>query len=359
MGEKRFMKGNEAIAEAAVRGGCRFFAGYPITPQNEIPEYLSWRLPEVGGAYVQGESEIASVNMVYGAAAMGTRSMTSSSGPGISLKAEGISYLAAAALPAVIVNISRGGPGLGSIQPAQSDYLQATKALGHGGFHAMVFAPNSAQEAVDTLYEAWEYAERDRNPVLVLMDGCLGNIMEEVELPPMKELHDEDLPDWSLTRRNGRDWQGNITPIYTEPILEGINAAAGEMYKAWEEDDVKVEEFMVDDAEYIVVAYGIASRVSKEAVMKLREQGCKVGLIRPITLFPFPKKSIRDLDYGKVKAIIDIEMTIPAQMREDIELQVKDRCPVYEYGRSGGCLLDDEGVYEAICDVVNGGGNNG
>ena len=355
MGEKRFMKGNEAIAEAAVHGGCRFFAGYPITPQNEIPEYFSWRLPEVGGAYVQGESEIASVNMVYGAAAMGTRAMTSSSGPGISLKAEGISYLAAAALPAVIVNISRGGPGLGSIQPAQSDYLQTTKALGHGGFHAMVFAPNSAQEAVDVLYDAWDYAERDRNPVLVLMDGCLGNIMEEVELPPMKELKDEDLPEWSLTRRNGRDWQGNITPIYTELILEGINAAAGDMYKDWEENDVKVEEFMLDDAEYVVVAYGIASRVAKEAILNLREKGYKVGMIRPITLFPFPKKSIKNLDYSKVKAIIDIEMTIPAQMREDIELQVMERCPVYEYGRSGGCLLDDEGVYDAIYEIVSGG----
>ncbi len=355
MGDKKFMKGNEAIAEAAVRGGCRFFAGYPITPQNEIPEYLSWRLPEVGGAYVQGESEVASVNMVYGAAAMGTRAMTSSSGPGISLKAEGISYLAAAALPAVIVNISRGGPGLGSIQPAQSDYLQATKALGHGGFHCMVFAPNSAQETVDLVYDAWEYAERDRNPVLVLMDGCLGNIMEEVELPPMKELRDEDLPEWSLTRRNGRDWQGNITPIYTEPILEGLNAVAGETYKQWEQDDVKVEEFLTGDAEYIVVAYGIASRVSKEAVLTLRERGVKIGMIRPITLFPFPKATLRNLDYNRVKAIIDIEMTIPAQMREDIELQVMGRCPVYEYGRSGGCLLDDDGVLEAIEGFIEGG----
>ena len=355
MGEKRFMKGNEAIAEAAVRAGCRFFAGYPITPQNEIPEYLSRRLPEVGGAYVQGESEVASVNMVYGAAAMGTRSMTSSSGPGISLKAEGISYLAAAMLPAVIVNISRGGPGLGSIQPAQSDYLQATKALGHGGFHAMVFAPNSAQEAADIMYAAWDYAERDRNPVLVLMDGCLGNIMEAVDLPPMREIKPEDAPEWSLSRRNGRDYQGNITPIYTEPILEGINAMAGEMYKAWEEDDVKVEEFMVEDDEYIIVAYGIASRVSKEAVLNLREKGFKVGLIRPITLYPFPKTSIRNLDYDRVKGIIDIEMTIPAQMREDIELQVMGRCPVYEYGRSGGCLLDDDGVYDAIYEIITGG----
>lgn len=355
MGEKRFMKGNEAIAEAAVRGGCRFFAGYPITPQNEIPEYLSWRLPEVGGDFVQGESEVASINMVYGAAAMGTRAMTSSSSPGISLKAEGISYLAAAMLPALIVNVSRGGPGLGSIQPAQSDYLQATKALGHGGFHTLVFAPNTVQEAVDIVYESWEYAERDRNPVFVLIDGCLGNIMEEVDLPEMKEIKPEDLPEWCLSRRNGRDWQGNITPIYTEPILEGLNMMAGEMYKQWEEEDVRVEEFMLDDAEYVVVAYGMSSRVAKEAVIKLREEGHKLGLIRPITLYPFPKNSIRNLDYSRVKGIIDIEMTIPAQMRDDIELQVMGRCPVYEYGRSGGCLLDDDGVYEAIKEVITGG----
>ena len=355
MGEKRFMKGNEAIAEAAVRGGCRFFAGYPITPQNEIPEYLSWRLPEVGGDFVQGESEVASINMVYSAAAMGTRAMTSSSSPGISLKAEGISYLAAAMLPALIVNVSRGGPGLGSIQPAQSDYLQATKALGHGGFHTLVFAPNTVQETVDIVYEAWEYAERDRNPVFVLIDGCLGNIMEEVDLPEMKEIKPEDLPEWCLSRRNGRDWQGNITPIYTEPILEGLNMMAGEMYKQWEEEDVRVEEFMLDDAEYVVVAYGMASRVAKEAVIKLREEGHKLGLIRPITLYPFPKNSIRNLDYSHVKGIIDIEMTIPAQMRDDIELQVMGRCPVYEYGRSGGCLLDDDGVYEAIKEVITGG----
>ena len=355
MGEKRFMKGSEAIAEAAVRGGCRFFAGYPITPQNEIPEYLSWRLPEVGGDFVQGESEVASINMVYGAAAMGTRAMTSSSSPGISLKAEGISYLAAAMLPALIVNVSRGGPGLGSIQPAQSDYLQATKALGHGGFHTLVFAPNTIQKAVDIVYEAWEYAERDRNPVFVLIDGCLGNIMEEVDLPEMKEIKPEDLPEWCLSRRNGRDWQGNITPIYTEPILEGLNMMAGEMYKQWEEEDVRVEEFMLDDAEYVVVAYGMASRVAKEAVIKLREEGHKLGLIRPITLYPFPKNSIRNLDYSHVKGIIDIEMTIPAQMRDDIELQVMGRCPVYEYGRSGGCLLDDDGVYEAIKEVITGG----
>ena len=353
--EKKFMKGCEAIAEAAVRGGCRFFAGYPITPQNEIPEYLSWRLPQVGGAFVQGESEVASINMVYGAAATGKRALTSSSGPGISLKAEGISYLASAQLPAVIVNISRGGPGLGSIQPAQSDYLQATKALGHGGFRAMVFAPATLQEAVDLTYNAWEYAERYRNPVMILMDGCLGAIMEEVELPEMKELTTDNVKEWCLDRIDGREDDHMITPILPEPLLEKLNIGKGMQYKMWEKLDTKVEEFMLEDAEYVVVAYGIAARVAKEAVLRLREEGCKIGMVRPITLYPFPKASLNNLDYTKVKGVIDIEMTIPAQMREDIELQVKDRCPVYEYGRSGGMLLDDDGVYEAIAKIVKGG----
>lgn len=353
--EKRFMKGCEAIAEAAVRAGCRFFAGYPITPQNEIPEYLSWRLPEVGGAFVQGESEVASINMVYGAAATGKRALTSSSGPGISLKAEGISYLASAQLPAVIVNISRGGPGLGSIQPAQSDYLQATKALGHGGFRAMVFAPATLQEAVDLTYNAWDYAERYRNPVMILMDGCLGAIMEEVELPEMKNSNPEDIEEWCLDRIGGRIESHMITPILPEPALELLNKGKAMQYKMWEMLDTKVEEFMLDDAEYVVVAYGIAARVAKEAILRLREEGYKVGMVRPITLYPFPKASLNNLDYSKVKGVIDIEMTIPAQMREDIELQVKERCPVHEYGRSGGMLLDDEGVYEAIAEIVKGG----
>lgn len=353
--EKRFMKGCEAIAEAAVRGGCRFFAGYPITPQNEIPEYLSWRLPEVGGAFVQGESEVASINMVYGAAATGKRALTSSSGPGISLKAEGISYLASAQLPAVIVNISRGGPGLGSIQPAQSDYLQATKALGHGGFRAMVFAPATLQEAVDLTYNAWDYAERYRNPVMILMDGCLGAIMEEVELPEMKEPTFENTEEWCLARVGGRTDSHMITPILPEPALELLNKGKAMQYKMWEMLDTKVEEFMLEDAEHVVVAYGIAARVAKEAILRLREEGYKVGMVRPITLYPFPKASLDNLDYSLVKGVIDIEMTIPAQMREDIELQVKGRCPVHEYGRSGGMLLDDEGVYDAIAEIVKGG----
>ena len=353
---KVFMKGNEAIAEAAVRGGCRFFAGYPITPQNEIPEYLSRRLPEVGGVFVQGESEVASVNMVYGAASSGCRAMTSSSGPGISLKSEGISYLASTKLPAVIVNISRGGPGLGSIQPAQMDYLQATKAMGHGGFRVMVFAPATLQEAVDLTYNAWEYAERDRNPVLILMDGCLGAIMELVELPEFKETHREGTKNWSLMRTDGEKRDSRLlTPYLPEFLLEQDNIARGKIYKSWEENDVKVEEFMLDDADYVIVAYGISARVSKEAILRLREEGYKVGMIRPTTLYPFPKKSLQSLDYSRVKGIIDIELAIPAQMRDDIALEVKDRAPIFTYGRSGGILLDDESTYEAIKKIVTGG----
>lgn len=353
---KVFMKGNEAIAEAAVRGGCRFFAGYPITPQNEIPEYLSWRLEEVGGTFVQGESEVASINMVYGAAAGGCRAMTSSSGPGISLKSEGISYLAGTKLPAVIVNISRGGPGLGSIQPAQSDYYQATKALGHGGFKVMVFAPSTLQEAVDLTYNAWEYAERDRNPVMILMDGCLGAIMELVELPEMKVADRAGTKKWALERHPGeKRIDRMLTPYFPEAMLEYENTTRGKLYEKWAENDVMVEEFMLEDAEWVVTAYGISARVSKEAILRLRQEGIKIGMIRPITLNPFPKKSFRDLDYSKVKGIIDIELSIPAQMKDDIALEVKDRTPIYTYGRSGGVLLDDESTYNAIKKIVTGG----
>lgn len=353
---KLLMKGCEAVAEAAVRGGCRFFAGYPITPQNEIPEYLSWRMEEVGGVFVQGESEVASINMVYGASAGGFRAMTSSSGPGISLKAEGLSYLSSTKLPALVVNVSRGGPGLGSIQPAQQDYLQATKAMGHGGFRLMVFAPATVQEAVDLTYDSFEYAERDRNPVLLLMDGCLGAIMETVELPPMKEITGRETAAWSTRRYPGEKRSPRaLTPVYPELLLEMGNKQSGKMIESWQKNDVKVEEFMVEDAEYIVVAYGISARVSKEAILRLREEGYKIGMIRPITLFPFPKASFQKLDYSRVKGFIDIELAIPAQMRDDIALEVKDRAPIYEYGRSGGMLINDEATYEEIKKILAGG----
>ncbi len=351
---KQFMKGNEALGEAAVRAGVRFFSGYPITPQSELPEYLSWRLDEVGGTFVQGESEVAAINMVYGAAATGVLAMTGSSSPGISLKSEGISYLAACNLPAIIVNMQRGGPGLGSIQPAQQDYWQATKASGHGGFKMIVLAPNTIQEAVDLMQIAPDLAYRDRNPVLFLMDGCLGTMYEEVELPEFRELPESPCTSWSIgyngEQRNGR----LLTPILPEPGLEKKNISDWARVKRWEEEDVRVEEYLVEDAEWIIVSYGISSRVAKECINRLREEGVKIGMIRPITLFPFPKKSIDRLDYSRVKGIIDIEMSIPSQMREDIELQVARRCPVYEYGRSGGILLDDETTLENIKKIIGG-----
>ena len=291
MQEKVLMKGNEAIAEAAIRCGCRHYLGYPITPQTEIAAYMAKRMPKIGGVFLQAESEIAAINMVYGVASTGKLAMTSSSSPGIALKCEGISYLAGADLPALIVNVQRGGPGLGSIQPAQQDYLQATKAAGHGGFRMLVFAPYTVQEAVDIVYDAPEYAERDRSPVMILMDGCLGTMMEEVELPPMKELPESPARAGPSAMTAPSAAATSSPPIYPEAGLEGKNKLAVQRTKRWEENDVKVEEFMVDDAEWVIVAYGMSARVAKQVVLDLREEGVKIGLIRPITLFPFPKRA--------------------------------------------------------------------
>lgn len=353
---KKLMKGCVAVAEAAIRGGCRFFAGYPITPQSDIPEYLAAHLPDAGGTFIQGESEVASINMVYGAASAGVRAMTSSSGLGMSLKAEGISYIAGALLPAVIVNVARGGPGLGSIQPAQQDYLEATRAMGHGGFRTLVLAPATVQEAVDMMYTAWDLAERDRNPVVVLMDGCLGSVMEEVELPPMKELPAKR-PDWAIGNFNetGEDRPRRlVTSIPGEDNLEKLNMRAGMIFKSWEKNDVHVEEYMVDDAEYVIVAYGMSARVCKYAINVLRGEGIKIGMIRPIYLVPFPKASLHDLDYKRVKAIIDVEMAIPAQMQDDIAQQVMERAPILTYGRSGGNTLKNDETTNAIRALIGG-----
>ena len=297
------MKGCEAIAEAAVRAGCRFFAGYPITPQNEIPEYFARRLPEVGGNFVQGESEVASVNMVYGAAAAGTRSMTSSSSPGISLKSEGISYCAAARVPIVYSNISRGGPGVGAIQPAQQDYFQATKASGNGGFRMMVLAPSTVQEAVDLTYAAFDYADRDMNPVLILADGVIGTMMEPVELPEMKSDEEiaaikESKKKWACIGHEldyaNRSW---IQPgQWDTKKMQAWNEDAAKMYASWEKD-VMVEEYQIEDAELVLTAYGISARICKSVVDILRKEGYKIGLIRPITVSPFPYASYDKINY--------------------------------------------------------------
>ena len=352
------MKGCEAIAEAAVRAGCRFFAGYPITPQNEIPEYFARRLPEVGGNFVQGESEVASVNMVYGAAAAGTRSMTSSSSPGIALKSEGISYCAAARVPIVYSNISRGGPGVGAIQPAQQDYFQATKASGNGGFRMMVLAPSTVQEAVDLTYAAFDYADRDMNPVLILADGVIGTMMEPVELPEMKSDEEiaaikESKKKWACIGHEldyaNRSW---IQPgQWDTKKMQAWNEDAAKMYASWEKD-VMVEEYQIEDAELVLTAYGISARICKSVVDILRKEGYKIGLIRPITVSPFPYASYDKINYDICKAVLDVEMSIPAQFVEDVEMGVKGRCAIETCLSSGGNIMSREAVIEAVKKIL-------
>ena len=355
-----FMKGSEAIAEAAVRAGCRFFAGYPITPQNEVPEYMARKLPEVGGVFVQGESEVASVNMVYGAASAGTRAMTSSSSPGIALKSEGISYCAAARVPMVYANFARGGPGVGTIQPAQQDYLQATKASGNGGFRMPVLAPATVQEAVDLTYMAFDWADRDRTPVLLLADGVIGTMMEPVNMPPAKTAEEiaaikESKKAWACIGHEldyaHRAWiqPGNWNTL----VMEQENKNAAEMYAAWEKEAM-AEEYCTEDAEIILTGYGICGRIAKSAVNLLRAQGIKAGMIRPITVFPFPAAAYDRLDYGKVKAILDVEMSIPALFVDDVKAAVRDRAPVETCLRSGGNIMSRDAVMEAAKKLVEG-----
>ena len=349
------MKGTEAIAEAAVRSGCRFFAGYPITPQNEIPEYFARRMPEVGGHFVQGESEVASVNMVYGAGCAGERAMTSSSSTGISLKSEGISYCAAARIPMVYANVSRGGPGVGTIQPSQMDYLQATKASGNGGFRMMVFAPATVQEAVDMTYNAFDYADRDRNPVLILTDGVTGTMMEPVELPPMRS--DEEL---AKIRESKKAWAGIGHPMseprsWNQPGIwdlvkwEQHNKEAAAMYETWVPE---VETADLKGAELVIAAYGISARISKAAISDLKAAGHKVGLIRPKTVSPYPYDAYDGIDYSTCKAVLDVEMAIPALHIWDVEKGVKGRCPIGTCQRSGGNIIQKKDIVEAALRIL-------
>jgi 2-oxoglutarate ferredoxin oxidoreductase subunit alpha len=333
--DKQFINGCEAIAEAAVRAGCMFYAGYPITPQNEIPEYMAKRMPELGRTFIQGESEIASINMLYGASAVGFRAMTSSSGPGMALKAEGISYLASADLPAVIVNVSRSGPGMGKISPAQTDYWFSVKASGHGGYKTMVFAPCNVQEAVDLTYKAFDYADRDRNPVIVLADGIIGAMMESVSLPEFKTVL-TDKSDWVADGCEGRKPRIIKNSAVDNSTWEKYKIFKARLYESWHQHDVQVEEFLVDDAEFIITGYGTCARIAKTAVRELRKEGLNVGLIRPITLQPFPFESYKRLDAAKVRGILDVEMSIPVQMIEDVQLAVSNKIPVSALGRDGG-----------------------
>lgn len=355
---KLFMKGSEAVAEAAVRAGCRFFAGYPITPQNEIPEYFSRRMPEAGGTFIQGESEIASVNMVFGAASAGVRAMTSSSSCGISLKSEGISYMAGARVPAVICSVMRGGPGCGAIQPAQQDYLQTVKAQGNGGFHTLVLAPSTVQEAADFTYQAFDYADKYCNPVTVLIDGVISTMMEPVELPLQRseeelELFKRKKEGWALTGKHGRKEKHLISSSKGEEM----NQDAAAMYEEWKKNETRVETYRIEDASIVVASYGISARICREVIDKLRGEGIAAGMIRPVTVYPFPYSAFDSLDYSRVKAILDVEMSIPAQMIEDVELGVLKRVPIHTCLSSGGRILGTEEVEQAIRRLWEGGTN--
>ena len=331
--EKMLLKGSEAISEAAIRAGCRLFFGYPITPQNEIPEHMSKRLFEVGGAFVQAESEVAASNMIYGAAAVGERVMTSSSSPGIALKQEGISYCAGAELPVVIVNIMRGGPGLGGIQPSQSDYWQATKP-GHGDFHNLVLAPSTIQEAADLVMDAFDLADKYRNPVMILADGLIGQMMEPVVFkdhqPPEVD------KSWATTGMKG-DERHVVNSLYLQPQeLEDHNHKLGRKYAQMRRDEVRFELVHMEDAEVVIAAYGTTARIARTAIKAARADGIKVGMIRPITLYPFPTEAFsRYADQAKV--ILDVEMSM-GQMIEDVRLAVGDRVDVRFYGRVGGMV---------------------
>jgi 2-oxoglutarate ferredoxin oxidoreductase subunit alpha len=347
---KVLITGNEALAEAAVRAGCRRYFGYPITPQNEIPEYLSRRLPEVGGTFVQAESEIAAINMVYGAAAVGERAMTSSSSPGISLMQEALSFMAASELPAVIVNMQRGGPGLGNIGPSQADYFQAVKGGGHGDYKLLVYAPSNLQEIVDLTVRAFDKADEYRNPVMILGDGVLGQMMEPVELPDIEPKPVEK--PWALTGAKGRPGRV-IRSLFMLPgedgMLERHNYKLKAKYERMADHDVMCENLLTDDAETVVVAFGTSARIARTAENLARAEGIKAGLIRPITLFPFPEKIIAKTA-ERVERFLVVEMNT-GQMVEDVRLAVNGKVPVSFFGRPGGAVLAVEEILGAIRNV--------
>lgn len=354
MAEKVLMKGNEAIAEAAIKAGCRHYFGYPITPQTEIAAYMAKRMPKINGTFLQAESEIAAINMVYGVSAAGKRVMTSSSSPGVALKSEGLSYLAGADLPAFVVNVQRGGPGLGGIQPSQSDYFQATKAGGHGDFRMIVLAPASVQEMADLTIKGFELADEYRMTAMILADGTMGQMMEPVEIRDDAEIKSFDKP-WAVTGTKMEREHNIVNSLYLKPEqLEKENFARFERYKKIEENEVLYEEFMMDDAEICIVAFGIAARVSQNAVVEARKQGIKAGMIRPITLWPFPKKRLYEAAQ-QVKSFISVELSM-GQMVEDIELATKCMRPVMLCNRVGGMIPSPEEVLAKIKEAQ--GGNN-
>ena len=353
--ELRLMKGNEAIAEAAIRAGADGYFGYPITPQSEILEYLMEANPytTTGMVVLQAESEVAAINMVYGGAACGKKVLTSSSSPGISLKQEGITYIAGAELPCLIVNVVRGGPGLGTIQPAQSDYFQAVKGGGHGDYHLIVLAPASVQEMADFVSLGFDLAFKYRNPVMILSDGAIGQMMEKVWLSPQQE-RSKTVPEWATTGKPPTRERNIITSLDLDPDgQERFNHKLIEKYNKIRENEVRFEEFQCEDAEYLFVAYGTSARVCMKSVQLAREQGIKVGLLRPITLFPFPSKRINQLA-SQVKMMLSVEMSA-GQMIEDVLLSVNGKVPVYHFGRMGGIVTNPEEVVENLKSKIIGG----
>jgi 2-oxoglutarate ferredoxin oxidoreductase subunit alpha len=347
MAEKKLMKGNEALAEGAVRAGCRFFAGYPITPQNEIPEYMSWRVPQAGGAFVQAESEVSAINMIYGAAATGVRCMTSSSSPGISLKQEGISYCAGADLPVFIGNVMRGGPGLGNIAGAQGDYWQATRGGGHGDYRTFVMAPNSVNEMANFPHKCYEVSFKYRIPSMVLTDGLIGQMMEPVEFKH-PELDPKTFvePAWALGKCEGRGKRIVKSYDLKEGGVEIMVNERVKRYKQIEAEEVMFEEKMLDDAEIALVAYGTSARVSVAAMKLAREKGIKVGLFRPITLWPFPKARLQELS-KRIKKFVAVEMSL-GQMVEDLQLAINARADVYLHAKPGASHISAEEVLNTI-----------
>ena len=351
MAERVLMKGNEAIAEAAIRAGCRHYFGYPITPQTEIAAYMAKKMPKIGGVFLQAESEVASINMVYGAAAAGVRVMTSSSSPGVSLKSEGLSYIAGSDVPALVINVQRGGPGLGGIQPSQSDYFQATKGGGHGDYKMIVLAPASVQEMASLTIKGFNLADKYLMTSMILADGTIGQMMEPISFEDA-EIETYEKP-WALTGTKGKRPHNVVNSLYLNAEeLETKNFERYEKYKLVEENEPMWEEYMMEDAEYCVVAFGIASRVAKNAVVAARAEGIKVGLIRPITLWPFPKKAM-EAAAEKVKGFISVELNM-GQMIEDIKLYTQCKRPVALCNRSGGMIPSPDQVLESIRKAQKG-----
>ena len=353
MGEKVLIKGNEAIGEAALRAGCQCFFGYPITPQTEVAAYMAKKMPKMGRVFLQAESEIAAINMVYGAGGTGVRVMTSSSSPGISLKAEGISYCAGAEIPCVIINIVRGGPGLGGIQPAQSDYYQATKALGHGDFFVPVLAPSSIQEMVDCIGDAFDMADEYRTPVMVMGDGMLGQMMEPVEFHD-REKRELPAKDWAADGLGDRTEHNVINSLFLQADkLEQHNLKLFRKYAAIKEKEVRYELFNCEDADLILVAYGTTARICKNAIKLAEAEGLKVGLVRPISLWPFPVEAFEKTVNSTKHGFLTVEMSM-GQMVDDVRMAVLGRQPVEFYGRTGGMIPTPEEILGKIKEMAGG-----